>query len=301
MSLESKTLLLLEPEAAAQEILLNVILDHDLSMQSAYDWGDALRLLVQSMPLAFVFSLRSLSTHKLEYIRQLKQRFPDISLLGIRRSETPEEIGELLQAGLYACLDPNRLAEDFAYHLVKLLAGQTHTYHPFSLHYEERLLIIPNDFSLVMPVAKSLVEDLVPPNEKNRYHLILGLSEILTNAIEHGNLGFTFEEKSRALKASSFFSLALDRSQREPYKSRVVTVRRRVLPHLRRIEYFVADQGQGFDWHALPDPKDESNLLNRHGRGLLMARHSFHEIHYNEPGNEVTMAVYLDGHDRKAE
>jgi serine/threonine-protein kinase RsbW len=74
----------------------------------------------------------------------------------------------------------------------------------------------------------------------------------------------------------------------------VVTVRSRVFPHLRRIEYFVGDEGDGFDWRALPDPTDKQNLLNRHGRGIMMARYAFDEITYSEKGNEVTLILNLD-------
>ena len=42
-----------------------------------------------------------------------------------------------------------------------------------------------------------------------------------------GSLGITFEEKSNALKASRFYPLAIERSHKEPYKDRVVTVRSR--------------------------------------------------------------------------
>ena len=113
-------------------------------------------------------------------------------------------------------------------------------------------------------------------------------------AIEHGNLGISFEEKSDALKASRFYPLAIERSHKEPYKDRVVTIRSRVFPNLRRIEYFIADQGIGFDWRSLPDPKEKSNLLNRNGRGIMMARYAFDEMIYNDTGNEVTLVVNLD-------
>jgi anti-sigma regulatory factor (Ser/Thr protein kinase) len=200
----------------------------------------------------------------------------------------------LLQAGTYACLGTPLQVGDFAYNLSKIIANNTETYNPFAMKYEERILIMPNDFSLVMQVAKNLVDGTLPINEKNRYHIILGLSEIVNNAIEHGNLGITFEEKSDALKASRFYPLAIERAHKEPYKDRVVTIRSRVFPSLRRIEYFVADQGGGFDWRSLPDPKDKENILNRNGRGIMMARYAFDEMIYNETGNEVTLVVNLD-------
>jgi len=291
---ESKTLLLLESDDANREMIQSIVLDHDLSMQSAFSLEDALRSLAKTKAFAFAFNLGLVEGDPLELIRRMKQEYPDLPLLCILDERRMPEMVELLKAGTYACLNLPLQMEDLAFNLSKIIANTTETYNPFSMRYEERILIMPNDFALVMPVSKNLVDSTLPPHEKNRYHIILGLSEIINNAIEHGSLGITFEEKSNALKASRFYPLAIERSHMAPYKDRVVTIRSRVFPTLRRIEYFVADQGSGFDWRSLPDPKDKSNLLNRNGRGIMMARYAFDEMNYNDVGNEVTLVVNLD-------
>jgi DNA-binding response OmpR family regulator len=289
----SKTLLLLEADDGIREMVQTIVLDHDLSMQTAHNPEDALRLISKGNVFAFAFNV-GLPKAPMEFARSLKRDYPDLPLLAILDGGFRNLEMELLQAGTYACLELPLQVEDLAYNLNKIIANNTETYSPFSMRYEERILVMPNDFSLVMQVAKHLVDNTLPLNEKNRYHIILGLSEIINNAIEHGNLGITFEEKSNALKASRFYPLAIERSLKEPYKDRVVTIRSRVFPSQRRIEYYVADQGSGFDWRSLPNPKDKANILNRNGRGIMMARYAFHEMTYNETGNEVTLAVSLD-------
>lgn len=42
----------------------------------------------------------------------------------------------------------------------------------------------------------------------------IGLYEIIVNAIEHGNLGITYEEKSRAQKNNSYVQLLQDRKNK---------------------------------------------------------------------------------------
>lgn len=292
--MDSKTLLLLESDDGNREMIQSIVLDHDLAMQRAFNLDDALRSLEKTKAFAFAFNLELVQGDPLELVRGMRQKHPDLPLLCILDEGRMPLMVELLKAGTYACLNLPLQMEELAFNLSKIIANSTETYNPFSLRYEERILILPNDFALVMQVAKNLVDSTLPPNEKNRYHIILGLSEIINNAIEHGSLGITFEEKSNALKASRFYPLAIERSHKEPFKDRVVTVRSRVFPTLRRIEYFVADQGGGFDWRSLPDPKDKSNLLNRNGRGIMMARYAFDEMNYNELGNEVTLVVNLD-------
>ena len=294
MAVDSKTLLLLESDDGNREMIQSIVLDHDLAMQSAFNLDDALRALDKTKAFAFAFNLELVESDPLDLVRKLRQEHPELPLLAIVDEERLPMMVELLKAGTYACLNLPLQMEDLAYNLSKIIANSTETYNPFSMRYEERILIMPNDFALVMQVAKNLVDSTLPPNEKNRYHIILGLSEIINNAIEHGSLGITFEEKSNALKASRFYPLAIERSHKEPFKDRVVTIRSRVFPTLRRIEYFVADQGSGFDWRSLPDPKDKDNLLNRNGRGIMMARYAFDEMNYNEVGNEVTLVVNLD-------
>jgi anti-sigma regulatory factor (Ser/Thr protein kinase) len=275
-------------------MIQSIVLDHDLAMQTAFNLEDAMRLIAKGRIFAFTFNISLIQDAPIGFIRKLKQDHPDVPLLAIVDEAHQPLTVELLQAGTYACLGLPLQVAEFAYNVSKIIANSTETYNPFAMKYEERILIMPNDFTLVMQVAKNLVDSTLPVNEKNRYHIILGLSEIINNAIEHGNLGITFEEKSDALKASRFYPLAIERSHKDPYKDRVVTIRSRVFPTLRRIEYFVADQGSGFDWRSLPDPKDKSNLLNRNGRGIMMARYAFDEMIYNETGNEVTLVVNLD-------
>jgi DNA-binding response OmpR family regulator len=294
MSGDSSTLLLLESDDGIQEMIQSLVLDHDLAMQTAFNMEDALRLISKGQSFAFIFNLGLIEGDRLEFVRKLKREFPELPMLAIVDEEYQAMMIELLQAGIYACLRIPFQVSELSYNLKKIIANSTDTYNPFAMKYEERILIMPNDFSLVMQVSKSLVDRALPLNEKNRYHIILGISEIINNAIEHGNLGITFEEKSNALKASRFYPLAIERSHKDPYKDRVVTIRSRVFPNLRRIEFFVADQGQGFNWRSLPDPKDQENIHNRNGRGIMMARYAFDELIYSEIGNEVTLVVNLD-------
>ncbi len=294
MTSEPKSLLVLESDDGIQEMIQSIVLDHDLSMHSAFGMEDAQRLLGMGRTLAFAFNLSLIGEDPVAFVRRLRQEHPNLPLIALVDSAHQDLIVALMQTGAYACLSLPLQLGDLAYNLTKILASIADAYNPFAMRYEERILIMPNDFALVMQVAKNLVESTLPLHEKNRYHIILGLSEVINNAIEHGNLGISFEEKSDALKASRFYPLAIERSHKEPFKDRVVTIRSRVFPNLRRIEYFVADQGIGFDWRSLPDPKEKSNLLNRNGRGIMMARYAFDEMIYNETGNEVTLVVNLD-------
>lgn len=125
--------------------------------------------------------------------------------------------------------------------------------------------------------------------------LSLALRELVLNAVEHGNLGLTYQEKTAALEDGSLEKLLEGRRHSEPYASRSVTVVVRRSDE--RIRFEVTDQGEGFDWRALPDPMDPTNLLADHGRGVLLASLSVDELRYNERGNAVTVIKRLGGGD----
>jgi CheY-like chemotaxis protein len=117
-------------------------------------------------------------------------------------------------------------------------------------------------------------------------HLVVGLSEIFTNAIEHGNLGITFEEKAKLLRDKRWkaeVEALLDAPQN---RDKRVTVLFRRLPGEVRIT--VRDEGKGFDWRRYME-LDANRAFAVHGRGIAMARKlSFDALEYRDPGNEVT-------------
>jgi serine/threonine-protein kinase RsbW len=67
-----------------------------------------------------------------------------------------------------------------------------------------------------------------------------------------------------------------------------------------RLGIVIADEGEGFDMGALPDPLANENLLRHSGRGLLLIQAFMDEfqIRPREPkGTEVKMVKYLGKQD----
>jgi anti-sigma regulatory factor (Ser/Thr protein kinase) len=53
--------------------------------------------------------------------------------------------------------------------------------------------------------------------------------------------------------------------------------------------FCIRDEGPGFDWSTLPDPRDPENLGRVGGRGLLLVRTFMDEVHFNEKGNQIIL------------
>ena len=118
-----------------------------------------------------------------------------------------------------------------------------------------------------------------------RANIEIGLSELVTNAIEHGNLDITFEEKSEMLKTFSLEDLYSKRLKDKKLADRKVTVEYAFSPE--KCEWTITDEGNGFDPNAIPDPLAEENLESLHGRGIFFSRHLFDSVEYLGKGNIV--------------
>lgn len=113
----------------------------------------------------------------------------------------------------------------------------------------------------------------------------LGLVELMVNAIEHGNLNISYEEKSKALETNMLTELYDERKQDDAYKDRRVTVLYN--QNQESCEWMISDEGNGFDYHDLPDPTSSDNLLDMNGRGIFISKFMFDSLEYLGKGNMV--------------
>ncbi len=114
----------------------------------------------------------------------------------------------------------------------------------------------------------------------------IALREMIVNAIEHGNLEVTFEDKSGALESDSYFQLIAERQKNPGYAGRKVTLEYRISPE--KAEYLITDNGQGFNHENVEQRfKQSSEGLLAHGRGIVMARSIFNTVTWNSKGNQV--------------
>lgn len=117
----------------------------------------------------------------------------------------------------------------------------------------------------------------------------MGLSELLINAIEHGNLGISFHEKASLLASERLQQEIEERLLLPANADKFVEVR--IARVAGGVRVAIRDQGEGFDWRRYLT-LDESRALYPNGRGIAMARHiAFRTLEYVDPGNEV-VAVF---------
>lgn len=94
------------------------------------------------------------------------------------------------------------------------------------------------------------------------YSLLIGLNELVVNAMEHGNQ-MIFEKK--------------------------VLIQIKVLE--KYIQFVVTDEGGGFDWRERVDQVLDLKGHSKRGRGIAITQMTGDGLFYNEKGNQVTCMI----------
>jgi len=123
-----------------------------------------------------------------------------------------------------------------------------------------------------------------------KFNLQLAINEMLLNAIEHGNCKIDYNEKSAWLeKHGTIDGLIKKRAEEPGIADKKVTFEYTITPI--SANFFIADEGDGFDWRKIQDARKAENLLKLHGRGILLTKNVVQNLSYNEKGNEVSFEI----------
>jgi two-component system, cell cycle response regulator len=120
---------------------------------------------------------------------------------------------------------------------------------------------------------------------------IIGLAELMFNAVEHGNLDINYDEKTLLEKENRFLSEIERRLKLPEYKDKIATISWERTE--REILFTIEDQGNGFNCQPYMEVEPE-RLLDNHGRGIIMAQlTSFSKLQYLGRGNRVQATIPL--------
>jgi len=129
---------------------------------------------------------------------------------------------------------------------------------------------------------------LISPDSK--IDIQLALTELIINAIEHGNCGITFEEKTKALmEGISPIDMVREKCKEPAIRDKKVTFLWEVNPE--KSAFIIHDQGKGFDVKAHLEKSAKETEVKLHGRGIKMAASLSHELKYNVKGNQVALII----------
>ena len=227
----------------------------------------------------------------IELLRWIKEqpRFEFLPVIMHTAMTQPSRIREGIEAGAFyyltkptdhsVILSIVKVAVDDFNHMRSLLGKLQNCENPLNLMVEGtfRFRTIEEGEYLAVRIANSC-----PDPER-----VLPISELIINAIEHGNLRVSYEEKSRYLAEGVWYSVIEERLKGPEYAQKYVELK--IQRHPEKLTVMIEDQGPGFDFQTYIK-LDEARVFDNHGRGIALAS-SYLGVEYIGSGNKVRVTI----------
>src|SRR4029078_2214616 len=265
---------------------------HDLQVEFATSGEEALTRLRASQPALVVTDLVMPGMSGLDLVAKVAEQHPEVPVILMTGKGSEETAVKALQAGA-ASYVPKSVLHQHLLSTVEDVLDMVRERHSQarlmgSLKRGQFQFVLGNDPTLIPTLinhVQSLVTSVGLCDEPSIIRVCIALEEALRNAMFHGNLELTREQREGD---SAEYKRRIDeRSTSEPFSSRRLEVTVEITPTSGR--FVIRDQGPGFDPTNLPDPTDPENLEKVSGRGLLLMRTFMDEVTFNKSGNQVTM------------
>ena len=287
------SVLVVEDNPAALHLVASILEKEQYAVTRAVNGLEAMQIL-EEQPAGFDVLLLDRMMPVMDGMEvtrkiQADPRFRFIPIIMLTAADKPEEISEGIKAGVF-------------YYLTKPIERKTllsiissavkEVKHRKALQTEMRrhrmsfgLIQVLKGSYRTLDEAESMSSFLAncfPDPER----ALTGVSELLINAVEHGNLGINYDDKTELMDRNDWRQEVERRLEAPEYRDRQVTV---IFERKNDTYYLqITDQGEGFNWKGYMK-FDPSRATHNHGRGIAMANMiAFDRLLYNEQGNQVT-------------
>jgi FixJ family two-component response regulator/anti-sigma regulatory factor (Ser/Thr protein kinase) len=287
---------IVDDEVEVRNILARIVKHENLIPDTYADGQEALEALQEHHDdvVLVITDIKMPRLNGIEFMRLASQDFPDTPFIVTSGYGTKKEIIQALKQGAIDYFEKPFGVKEISSSIrkVKHLAVEGHRTIEAYRNLVKKILVfeIANDIEMVQPLVGGLADEIKLSCRIPRSHLpgmLMGLHELIVNAIEHGNLELNSELKRR----NDYLEFLKRRSLEPRFRERRVTIEVTITAEV--FTCVIRDQGPGFDWRCLPDPGDPENLFKPHGRGIIMAGNFFDEFSFNESGNQVTVRKFI--------
>jgi CheY-like chemotaxis protein len=239
----------------------------------------------------------------MEFLKEIKAdaRFRDIPVVMQTAACDPAQVLEGIQAGVYYYLIKpygREILLGIVGSALRDAKGKRDLQASIRRNQNVLGLMIESCFGFrTLDEAKNLaayIANCFPEPEKAVY----GLHELLINAIEHGNLGITYTEKTNLIFDGGWEREVSRRQNLPENHDKFAYISFKATKDT--IVVHIKDGGKGFDWRKYLELSPD-RITDPHGRGIATSRMmSFDSVEYLGVGNEVRCTVKLTGRARRA-
>lgn len=233
----------------------------------------------------------------LEVLRQIKVD-PVLKILPVVMESAenhPDKILECIRAGAYYFLT-KPFDEHQLLMVVENALNQHQAIRTFQLElsdYKDSLHLIDNlslSFRTLEEVrtVSRFIKHLVPLSACQE----MGLIELMLNAVEHGNLEISYDEKTELICNGQLYEEINRRLALPKYQPKTATLN--FQRKIDNVKLNIIDQGGGFEWEPFLEMQIE-RVQDNHGRGIAMAKNlAFDSLEYLGSGNQVEVTIILN-------
>jgi len=292
MSTGPHRLLLVDDDPICMKLMLRILEKADFICVSAKDAYQATETLNQH-PIghfsAALLDLQMPGKTGLELLQEIKQgphtHLPVIMQTGNKNSE---EVQQCIAAGAFYYLT-KPLGSKLLLSVVESAISDLENYRAVRSEMskiDESLRLLGHaSFQFRTPEDATLLSAFLARLTNDPDKISMGLFELLINAVEHGNLGISYDEKTQLIERKRLSEEIAVRLDHPDYQNRIAEVRLMRSPE--SLVFTIEDQGQGFDFEDYLEFSIE-RALDNHGRGIMLANKiSFDEIEYTKGGRLV--------------
>lgn len=296
MNTEKSKLLVVEDELVNREVLKAYLQKQGHEVISADDGEQAWQIL-SSSPTAFdvVVTDRIMpNLDGLALFERMKQAqtLKDIPVIMQTAANSNEEVIEGIEAGIYYYLT-KPYQEDMLRTVIEAAILEKKQQHIIQEQLEKNRQALGNcnqaSFTFSTLEEAKNISFFMGGLFKEAEKVTPGLYELMVNAVEHGNLGINYAEKS-ALIAENRLDDEMQKRLADPhFKHRKAEVAFK--QDKEHVSVRISDEGSGFDWQPFM-VLEPSRATDAHGRGIAKANLlSFDSVEYQGSGNVVQCTV----------
>ncbi|GAB4483476.1 MAG: ATP-binding protein [Thermodesulfovibrionales bacterium] len=293
------TTLVVDDEKPIRDTLCAALEMNGYPTIQAADGSVALEVFRNEQPALIVTDIQMPNMNGLELLRAVKKEAPDTCVVIMTGYGTEETAIDAIRFGASNYLKKPINLHEFIYAMSVLadfiVNRKISEFDCRSISREQRTVVIGNDLRRIYAVVYELTKT-ASCHVADIDSVRIGLLEMITNAIEHGNLGITYAEKQTAIRQGRLQDLYRERSLEPGRRDSRVTIFSDFTPE--RVIFTVKDEGVGFEWKQVLEGKQD--IMDLNGRGIFLTTLYMDEVIYNIDGNEVTLVKNLAAVTRNA-
>lgn len=288
--------LIVEDDIVSRELFRVVIQKEGYDCRFAEDGIQGLELFNEFLPDVVISDIRMPRFDGISLLKRIRQVERNVIIIMVTAHGNEQIALQALQEGANNYIKKPVNLEELRLQLSRykaVLDNKLRKHDVSTLVQNQELRItIDSDIEYVPVLSEFLiskVKHVFSPSEL--ISLELGVSELILNAIEHGNYGITAEDKKTALQSNSLLELYNERKSQAEFAKKKVHIT--FLKNNQFCEWIVQDEGTGFDWKYLPHPNTQQLTSELQGRGVYISKLQFDDVQYLGNGNVVSAKKYL--------